>query len=666
MSKVLTDEDGIAWLPISIETAGDLRLTVVKRNHKPYYVDLPCVIADQVVGLNTATLDDDNTGGTSGNNNGVMNPGETIDIALSLRNSGSTTTATGVTVSTVSDNSNVHVVTGSATFADIAPGATVNGNSPLRITVTPTMKQGETAKLAITVTTSSSTSTDYLELTCVAGAVEYVSHSLSGTPFGPGATSNLQVTIRNSGDMSLQDATVEMVSQSPFVSVVGNISYGTIAPGQQVTNTGNPFQITANVLTYRGHQAPMLLIVQTTGGYRDTTAFVVPVGNAASTDPTGPDGYGYYAYDNTDISYEMHPEFSYVNISAGLGTNLDIADIGEKTGITPSWSKAADVPFPFTYYGENFDSITVCSNGWLAFGKQTWNDAFRDYPIPAMIAPSSMVAPYWDDLKTSGGGLGVWKYYDAANHRFIIQWKAAGGGLDFNQANLDFEVILLDTSYYPTYDGNGMILFQYQDVTMNLNAGGGGSDASGCSVGIQDRLSTTGLRYAFRSAYSPGAASIVDGRAIMFTTNGRNLVGCIDGVITDAETSSPMEGVTVNIVGTSYQEVTGADGSYLFDAVIIGSKALRASFPRYNDAMAQDVMVLEDLMTTVNFSMQHPEFRLSSDQLLLTVPPDDRQPMSKLSTTATDLRYYNITVSDPSDVPVDPWDAVENINVTSY
>ena len=61
----------------------------------------------------------------------------------------------------------------------------------------------------------------------------------------------------------------------------------------------------------------------------------------------------------------------------------------------------------------------------------------------------------------------------------------ASGGSSYTEAALDFEVILFDESAYPMADGNGNILFQYNDVTMNLNQASGIFEATGSTIGVR-------------------------------------------------------------------------------------------------------------------------------------------------------------------------------------
>lgn len=62
--------------------------------------------------VSTYTVDDDNTGGTQGNNDHQLNPGETVDFAVTLRNFGNATTANNVTATMTCDNPDVTIVQG--------------------------------------------------------------------------------------------------------------------------------------------------------------------------------------------------------------------------------------------------------------------------------------------------------------------------------------------------------------------------------------------------------------------------------------------------------------------------------------------------------------------------------------------------------------------------
>jgi hypothetical protein len=362
------------------------------------------------------------------------------------------------------------------------------------------------------------------------------------------------------------------------------------------------------------------------------------------------------------VDYEMHPTYQYVDISQ-TGTNLNLSDLGEQTSISPVWSTARPLPFPFKFYGQVYDTVTVCANGWIAFGNQSWNPVFRNYPIPAMVAPEAMIAPYWDDLKTSNSGQGVWMYYDADSHRVIFQWKASAGSS--YGTSLNFEVMLFDTTFYSTFDGNGLILMQYNTVSMNLPAGDAGSDVSGSSIGIQAPRGLVGLGYAYQSTYPPGAASVVHGRAILFTTNIRHLFGNIAGTVTDAETGLPMAGVTVSLNGANKHDVTDSAGHYFIGDVLIGSYTVSASKPRFNPATVDDVVVELDSTEVVNFALLHAEITLSTDRILASVSDQPLDTGFTIRNAGNGPLDYAINIYYASDENPNPWDSIAAIPVSA-
>ncbi|MBU1984898.1 carboxypeptidase regulatory-like domain-containing protein [bacterium] len=662
--RVLTDEFGFADVPVRVDTEGTLTLTVSKRNHKPYLANISCVNATEMATLSSYLLDDDNLNGSSGNGDGILNPGETIDLSTYIGNFGQTDTArqlSGVLTTTLP---RVTVVTGTAVFPDIAPGDSALGNSPFRFLSAPTIRNNERVFLTIALTSAARTTHSTLRLICAAGEAVFSNYQVQGgdgdSYLEPGETTNLRVTIQNVGDLTLGNATGVLHSRTSYVSVLGTTAtFGTIPPGGSGTSAGTGFLVAANPLSYPGFPAEMLLVLTSDNGHVDSVVFVVPLGNRQSTDPTGPDAYGYYAYDNTDINYEHSRSFSYVPIT-GSGLNLNLNDPGEQQPGATTYSTVRSLPFPFMFYGVEYGQITICSNGWAAFGDQHELDMFRNYPIPGQQAPDAMIAPFWDDLATSGSGRGVWEYYDAANHRYIVQWKAVGA---FQSSLQDFEIILLDPEHYPTTDGNGIIIVQYQQVTEMI---GGSHDVHYSTVGIQAPGGLVGLSYRFNNAAAPGAASLSSGRCVVYTTEGRSAFGTITGTVTDAATELPVVGAILTLDGEAYSDTTDAQGTYSLSSVMIGTYTMRARAIGYNEGIVTNLVIEQDSVQEVNFAMLHPEIEVSVEHIDIRLPNDPPEAFFEIINNGNGALDYEIHVAyAPQRGPDDWWTYLDGFDATA-
>jgi hypothetical protein len=661
--KGLTDGQGRITLPVAVGTAGNMYLTVTKRGYKPYLFTIPCGQVDAMPMNCSVVLDDDNSGGTQGNGDHLMNPGETIDLPVYIKNFGSTLTVTGISATLTSSDPRVTVTSATAGYTDLAPGDSVLGSTPYRIVVGPGVQNHDLILLSLAIASSAGQTVGAVSLECHAGEMRSVRSRLSAT-LDPGATANLTAVVRNVSTVPLTGVTGHITPLSPFVHADdAEAVFGDIAAGALDSNTTDVFTLTANTMAFRGLQVPVQLILSTATGFADTVQFTISVGSAATTDPTGPDAYGYYAYDNTDVNYEMHPTYSYVNISGTGGTNLNLSDPGDKTDWQAMYSTARRLPFGFKFYGQVYDTITVCSNGWCAFGNQSYIDMFRNYPIPSMGAPSAMIAPYWDDLKTSGTGQGVWVMDDAANHRYIIQWKAGVGNNNYGTA-LDFEVVLYDTTFTPTMDGNGQILMQY-NVASGTNVPNQQNDeAEGCTIGIQAPNNTVGLGYAHRIDVIPGSATIATGRAIMFTTEARHMFGAIQGTVLNAADNLPMAGARVSVNGYSYHTTTDASGHYLIPDVLVGTYALNATFHRFNADSVSNIVVALDDTASADFSLHHPVMELSETSLWDSVGSDQGSVPLTISNSGNGPLDYETSIFLHGDPSPNPWDSIGNVSVT--
>lgn len=623
-AKGYTDAGGFVDIPVTVNTPGTMSLTVSKRNHKPYLADITCVQSAEMVTVQSYAVDDDNAGGTVGNANGQLNPGETVDLSVTLRNFGDAGTATGVNAMMTCDNPDVTVVSASSSFANMSPGQQATGAQAFRISLAPTMLHEESAKLTLQVTSVNGTTHSTIELIIQAGSAIYVSSQVTGGNnngrLDPGEVANLRITVRNEGGLAMDNVSATLISRYSLLSVNdGTGSFGNIAINGNATSGATDFVVRANSVGYPGSFGNMVVVLQTPNGFIDSVAFALPIGIAAATDPTGPDPYGYYAYDNIDEDYEFHRPYEWMNINqVGIGTRLvhASADPGEQPPNGQTNSDVIELPFDFMFYGVAYDTVTICSNGWAAFGNQDHLDMFRNYPIPGEQAPEAMLAPFWDDLKTNGTGDGVYYYYDEENNRVIVQWNAAGAFAAGTP--LDFQLILLDPAHYPTNDGNGIIVFQYehaQSVTQDFY-----DEVAKETVGIQAPRSLVGLQCRFAQVNAPGCNGIGNGRTITITTETRYATGQIVGTITDAETGNPLEGVIVSLDGEEDQATTNALGQYTMIDVEIGTYTVRARRFGYNDAVTANFVVEMDSTETASFSLTHPEITLSTEAMIFNMP----------------------------------------------
>jgi hypothetical protein len=215
----------------------------------------------------------------------------------------------------------------------------------------------------------------------------------------------------------------------------------------------------------------------------------------------GPDPYGYYAYDNTDVGFTNSPTYNWIELNpsrGGNGTTVGIS--GDDMSLRKLFGIRA------RHYGFHGDSASICTNGWLAVGRTTLQ-VYSNAALPSTSFVPGGVALLWDDLTISGTGT-CW-YRSDANQRFICEWDSVptlGGSYCGT-----FEIIVMDTSLTPgtanTRDSE--IILQWKSV---------GSIGS-TTVGQQNQAMSVGLNSLYNGTYDPQMATITGGRATKYTTD---------------------------------------------------------------------------------------------------------------------------------------------------
>ncbi|MCB1047399.1 MAG: S8 family serine peptidase [Calditrichaeota bacterium] len=235
----------------------------------------------------------------------------------------------------------------------------------------------------------------------------------------------------------------------------------------------------------------------------------------------GPDAWGYSWADSNEPGGPTYDWFDISSIGTAAADGDDILNGPFALG------------FNFSFYGNDYSDVSVCSNGFLSF---TGSDAsWTNQGIPNAAVPNNMIAPFWDDMNPLAGGT-VYYYADAANSRFIAQWQ---GVYHYNTTTPEtFQAIL---------NADGSIVYQYQTV----------NSAASCTVGIENLDGSDGLQVVFNAAY------LTSGMAIRLSSA---------PPVTPWLSISPLSG-TVNpsgsgVVTVSYDATDLLDGVYNGTVVI--------------------------------------------------------------------------------------------------
>jgi hypothetical protein len=314
----------------------------------------------------------------------------------------------------------------------------------------------------------------------------------------PGESADLTSTLVNIGGTDIINLNTTIQSSDPYISVTDNTGYFGALPVDSVKeNTVDPYTLSADASAPHGHNAEFMLVATGDGGFIDTTYFNLCIGQDVPTDT----GY-YYAYYSGGPHLHC-PTFDWLAIDTSqsqyAGTSLDLID---------NQNAIVNLPFNFTYYGVDYNRISVGSNGFVAM--DSTNDVdWSNTGIPSTDGPPTMIAAFWSDLDpgNSGAPSDIYWYYDQPNNRFIIEyfqvehWPSG--------SNETFEVILYDPAYYPTPTGDGEILIQYLVPPQSNLA----------TIGIENSTETVGIEYYYNDNYNQWAVPVTSNFAIKYTTH---------------------------------------------------------------------------------------------------------------------------------------------------
>jgi hypothetical protein len=443
--------------------------------------------------------------------------------------------------------------------------ARANSSGYANVTVTP-YTVGDTGKMVITAQFKKPYFEDVLCTGDTGGTFAVNQSSLSYGNVDAGSTSVQQFIITNShsteylmGDITTPTGySVAMAAKSIAKYVKNTLSYS-VAPQSSKTfdltfapTAGQTYSGDVTITSSDTGNSTSYISVTGTGIVPDISA---PAGLSASTPPGsstmnnfsienngqgtldynlsinytsgkeykgsgGPDTYGYKWKDSDETD---GPVYSWVDIT-GVGTSVSLGD--------DALSAALNLGFTFNFYGTDFTSVKICSNGFLSF--TTTSTAYSNAAIPTSAEPNNLLALIWDDLDPTAAG-SIYYYSDTANNRFIVSYV---GVPHFNTSSYNTAQVILYKS--------GKIVYQYQTV--------GSSTVSTATVGIENSTGSVGTQIVYNAAY------LKSNLAIQFTA--------MPEWLTLSKTSGSVLGLSSDGITATYDAIDLDYGTYTADVTI--------------------------------------------------------------------------------------------------
>lgn len=485
-------------IPIVPQLPGQIMtITATLQNHYRYSTEVMIIPNEpQYVLFDSLTIDD-----SAGNGNGLADIGETLELSITVWSVGSQT-AENVDVEILSDDPYATIIDGQEYYGAIEPGAYATSTGGFTIEVASDAPDLHPLEFTLAATNGISVweSPFYIAAHApILNISQIVVNDITGNnngEFDPGETVDLEISLTNAGTCDAVNIITDISTSELLMTIPDpSITWDNLTAAAETTLVFE--NISAHEALTSGTEVEFNLQSVCDGGYQRVETFSLTIGNSMYQ-PTGADGYGYYAYDSYDGN--LAPEFEWTEIApmaGGSGTDLNL---------TSNQTVQVDLPFTFTYYGVDYDEISICSNGWLALGSE-----FITIPVnmalPNANPPNKQVAAFWCNLDPSVSGQ-VCYHHDTIENLFIIEWYNVQHYLQPSYVET-FQIVLRDPAVYVTPTGDGEIVMYYDSVSAYTNY---------CTVGIEDHNGLVGLQYLYNANYALYAMPLESNFAVKFTT----------------------------------------------------------------------------------------------------------------------------------------------------
>jgi len=449
-------------------------------------------------------------------------PGAATEFSVQLRNEGLGASPPYVCTLTT-EAAGVTVTDATAGIAGLEPGASAWTADDFAVTLDADL--GDGLVLPFRLDAVGPDGPAFFNLVVSAPSLHADAVTVDGDGFAdPGETVEFVVDLSNIGGAGTAGGTATLTLNNPGLATLDKATavFGAMPAGGGADNSGDAFILSVGEATAVGSGLDFTLDLESAEGAALATSFSLVVGEVDAGSPTGPDAYGYYAYDSADIDYPAEmPVYDWVTLSpryGGSGTELVFPD--DEDLMNPT-TLLVDLPFGFQYYGETFTQIRVSDNGWISFDTADFFD-FYNWDIPNLHGNHSLVAPFWENFDAiPDAGIpdgdhrdGIYSAHLTEEAAFVIEWSM----MRHYKPEIDdfqtFQLWILDPAVHGTGPmGDGEMLFQYKQVANTDHL------RNYATVGMESPDELDGLQFSYANLYAPGALTLSPGLAIRISTD---------------------------------------------------------------------------------------------------------------------------------------------------
>ncbi len=485
--------------------AGEFTLTVSGGNTIPYITQIDVVTTSgPYVIYSDHVIQDD----IVGNNNGQLDYAETVEISITVDNAG-VEAADNVIGVLHCDDTRVSINQNTANFGNVPASSSVTLERAFEFEIDPQVNDGDPLVFLLIATDGINSWESNFSVVAHAPDVIFnqlvIDDQIGGNGNGcldPGETADLLITLINAGSSHAGDVDALLSCADPNITVnSGTAFYGAISMGETAEAV---FNVTAASTCPAVHEVEFDIAVSEILGYSNTTELITTISDLPFF-PSGPDNYGYMAYDRFDVP--LMPQYEWVELhpdSGGSGRLVPFVQLDQVIH--------ESLPFPFQFYGVSYDSLTISNKGYVCMGI-TNEVYFENFAIPDTNGSGAMIAGYWYDLVPNWTNSGeVWQWFDDVNHRYIVEYNHVPRYWDPDSFET-FEIILHDPFYHPTLTGDGQIKFQYKEMSGSTTFQGGQG-----TIGIENQDETDGIQYRWNAIYDVHAHLVENETAILIST----------------------------------------------------------------------------------------------------------------------------------------------------